>query len=89
MTEVASSKCQLCGLAEPHEHSGVERAIFRNGQKSALAMLNKPVAYWAPVADMVITAVRKENDGRIHDAGMFYVPLYETPTLPPSAEVKP
>lgn len=84
--EVASAKCHLCGALGPHEHSAVERVIYRNGQKAALAMLNNPVAYLHPATGFVISAsameAHTEKRRLQHQDPFYYAPLFEKPVLP-------
>jgi hypothetical protein len=85
-TEGASAKCPLCGVSSPHEHSPLERTIYRNGQKAALSMLNDPVAYIHPATGFVISAseMERHTERRWNQQRdpMYYVPLFEKPRLP-------
>jgi len=84
--EVVSAKCPLCGVSSPHEHSPLERVIYRNGQKAALEMLNKPVAYLHPATGLVISAADMETHTehrlRQQKDPFYYAPLFEKPRLP-------
>ena len=83
---MASPKCPLCGVDTPHEHSPVERVIFRNGQKDAIARLSTPKAFLHPATGFVIAAsdMKKHEERRLqqHQDPFYYVPLFEKPVLP-------
>ena len=85
-TTAASAKCPLCGISGPHEHSSLERVIYRNGQKAALGMLTEPKAYLHPVTGLVISAAQMEEHTERrrshHQDPFFYTPLFEKPRLP-------